>query len=55
MFFHQIKSLFRYALFYVSSHISPYLVNPDKDFTRRASSGDDHFLPRLPGGFQPRK
>ena len=35
MFFNQIKFLFRDALFYVASHISPYLVNPDKNFTRR--------------------
>lgn len=35
MFFNQIKSLFRDALFHVASHISPYLVNPDKNFTRR--------------------
>lgn len=35
MFFNQIKSMFRDALFYVSSHITPYLATPDKDFTRR--------------------
>ncbi len=35
MFFNQIKSMFRDALFYVSSHITPYLTTPDKDFTRR--------------------
>ena len=34
MFFNQINFLFRDALFHVSSHISPYLVNPDKNFTR---------------------
>ena len=35
MFFNKINSLFRDALFHVTSHISPYLLNPDKDFTRR--------------------
>lgn len=35
MFFNQIKFLFRDAIFYVVSHMSPYLVNPGKDFTRR--------------------
>ncbi len=35
MFFNQIKSMFRDAIFYVSSHITPYLTTPDKDFTRR--------------------
>lgn len=35
MFFNQIKSMFRDALFYVASHITPYLATPDKDFTRR--------------------
>lgn len=35
MFFNQIKSMFQDALFHVASHISPYLIDPDKDFTRR--------------------
>ncbi len=35
MFFNQIKFLFRDAVFHVVSHMSPYLVDPDKDFTRR--------------------
>ena len=35
MFFNQIKFLFRDAIFYVVSHMTPYLVDPDKDFTRR--------------------
>lgn len=35
MFFNQVKFLFQNAIFYVVSHISPYLNDPDKDFTRR--------------------
>lgn len=35
MFFNQVKHLFQDALFYVVSHISPYLANPDRNFTRR--------------------
>lgn len=35
MFFNQIKSMFRDALFHVASHITPYLATPDTDFTRR--------------------
>ncbi len=35
MFFNQIKSIFQDALFYVASHIPPFLVDPDKNFTRR--------------------
>lgn len=35
MFFDQIKSMFRDALFYTASHITPYLVDLDKNFTRR--------------------
>lgn len=35
MFFNQIKSMFQDALFYVASHVTPYLATPDKDFTRR--------------------
>lgn len=35
MFVNHIKSIFRDALFYVASHISPYLNTPDKNFTRR--------------------
>lgn len=35
MFFNQLKSLFQDALFHVASHITPYLVDPDKNFTRR--------------------
>lgn len=35
MFFNQVKFLFQNAVFYVVSHISPYLNDPDKDFTRR--------------------
>lgn len=35
MFFNQIKSMFQDAVFYVASHITPYLATPDKDFTRR--------------------
>ena len=35
MFFNQVKSMFRDALFHVASHITPYLAAPDKEFTRR--------------------
>lgn len=35
MLFNQIKSMFQDALFYTASHITPYLIDPDKDFTRR--------------------
>ena len=35
MFFNQIKFLFRDAIFYVVSHMTPFLADPDKDFTRR--------------------
>lgn len=35
MFFNKIKSLFQDAVFYVVSHMDPYLASPDKDFTRR--------------------
>lgn len=35
MFANQIKSMFRDAVFYVASHITPFLAAPDKDFTRR--------------------
>ena len=35
MFFNQVVFSFRNTLFSVVSHLSPYLANPDKDFTRR--------------------
>lgn len=35
MLFNQIKSMFQDALFYTASHITPYLIDPDRDFTRR--------------------
>lgn len=35
MFFDQIKSLFRDSIFHVVSHMTPYLTEPDKNFTRR--------------------
>lgn len=35
MFFNQVKFLFQDAVFYVVSHLSPYLNDPDRNFTRR--------------------
>ena len=35
MFFDQIKSMLRDSVFHAVSHMSPYLYDPDKDFTRR--------------------
>lgn len=35
MCFNQIKSLFRDAIFQTISHFSPYIKDPDKDFSRR--------------------
>lgn len=35
MFFNQVKHLFQDALFCTVSHLSPYLADPDRDFTRR--------------------
>lgn len=35
MFFNQIKSMFRDALFHVASHITPFVADSHKDFTRR--------------------
>lgn len=44
MFFDQIKSMFRDALFYTASHIPPYLVDLDKDFTRRRKLPPEMFI-----------
>lgn len=44
MFFKQIKSIFQDAVFYVASHLNPYLDSPDRDFTRRRKLPPDMLI-----------